>query len=177
MLTRSGVTNAGFDITLMRGFDYYTDNVFEVFDTNPENKRSLFGGGRYDGLIGQFGVEPLPTVGFGMGDVTTLDFLKTHNLLPSLTSETNVCVILVDDKYQRSLETIKKLRENDLNVAVDMTLRKIDKKIQAAVKAGYPYVLFIGEQELEGGQFNLKELATGQEQKLNLEQIISLIKN
>jgi histidyl-tRNA synthetase len=177
MLTRSGVTNAGFDITLMRGFDYYTDIVFEVFDTNPENKRSLFGGGRYDGLIGQFGVEPLPTVGFGMGDVTTLDFIKTHNLLPILYNETNVCVILVDDKYQQSIELIKRMRENGLNVAVDMTKRKVDKKIQSAVKAGYPYVLFIGEQELENGQFNLKELATGQEQKLSLEQIISLIKN
>lgn len=69
-----------FSPSLTRGFNYYTGMVFEVFDTNPENKRSLFGGGRYDNLLEMFGVEPLPTVGFGMGDITIRDFLETHNL-------------------------------------------------------------------------------------------------
>ncbi|MEK7575340.1 MAG: ATP phosphoribosyltransferase regulatory subunit [Patescibacteria group bacterium] len=69
-----------FSSTLTRGFDYYTGMVFEVFDTNPENRRSLFGGGRYDNLLEIFGVDPVPTVGFGMGDVTMRDFLETHDL-------------------------------------------------------------------------------------------------
>lgn len=81
-LKKRGVTNINFDYTIQRGFDYYTGIVFEVFDTNPENKRSLFGGGRYDNLLEMFGVEPLPTVGFGMGDVTMRDFLETHKLPP-----------------------------------------------------------------------------------------------
>lgn len=68
------------DPTLERGQTYYTGMVFEVFDTNPENSRALFGGGRYDNLLEMFGVEPLPTVGFGMGDITIRDFLETHNL-------------------------------------------------------------------------------------------------
>ncbi len=68
------------DSSLARGQTYYTGMVFEVFDTNPENKRALFGGGRYDNLLEMFGVEPLPTVGFGMGDVTIRDFLETHDL-------------------------------------------------------------------------------------------------
>ena len=68
------------DENIMRGFDYYTGMIFEVFDTNEENRRSLFGGGRYDNLLEIFGVEPVPTVGFGMGDITILDFLNTHNL-------------------------------------------------------------------------------------------------
>ncbi len=71
---------AVFNSSVARGFDYYTGMVFEVFDTNPDNKRSLFGGGRYDNLLEMFGVEPLPTVGFGMGDVTIRDFLETHGL-------------------------------------------------------------------------------------------------
>ncbi len=69
-----------FSPSLTRGFDYYTGMVFEVFDTNPENRRALFGGGRYDNLLEMFGVEPVPTVGFGMGDVTIHDFLETHKL-------------------------------------------------------------------------------------------------
>lgn len=54
--------------------------VFEVFDMHSENRRSLFGGGRYDNLLEMFGVPPVPTVGFGMGDITIRDFLETHNL-------------------------------------------------------------------------------------------------
>ncbi len=82
-LRAKGITNIKFESSIMRGFDYYTGMVFEVFDTDPANNRSLFGGGRYDNLLEMFGVEPLPTVGFGMGDVTMRDFLETHNLLPS----------------------------------------------------------------------------------------------
>lgn len=72
--------NVKFDANIVRGFDYYTEMVFEVFDTNPENRRSLFGGGRYDNLLEIFGVEPVPCVGFGMGDITIRDFLETHSL-------------------------------------------------------------------------------------------------
>src|SRR3989344_7601000 len=79
-LKESGINNAEFDPKIARGFDYYTGVVFEVFDTNPENKRSLFGGGRYDNLLEIFDAEPVPTVGFGMGDITLHDFLETHNL-------------------------------------------------------------------------------------------------
>ena len=79
-LKKLGISNVKFDPTVTRGFDYYTDMVFEVFDTSPENNRSLFGGGRYDNLLEIFGVGPIPTVGFGMGDVTIRDFLLTHKL-------------------------------------------------------------------------------------------------
>ncbi len=79
-LSEKGVTNTEFDPDIVRGFDYYTGMVFEVFDTDPENRRSLFGGGRYDNLLEMFGADPVPTVGFGMGDVTMRDFLETHKL-------------------------------------------------------------------------------------------------
>lgn len=81
-LEKNNITNIKLDSDIARGFDYYTGIVFEVFDTDPANNRSLFGGGRYDNLLEMFGVEALPTVGFGMGDVTMRDFLETHNLLP-----------------------------------------------------------------------------------------------
>jgi histidyl-tRNA synthetase len=69
-----------FDISTTRGFDYYTDIVFEIFDTHSNNRRSILGGGRYDNLLEIFGVDPIPTVGFGMGDITMRDFLETHEL-------------------------------------------------------------------------------------------------
>lgn len=81
-LKKKGITNIEFDSSIVRGFDYYTGMVFEVFDTHADNRRSLFGGGRYDNLLEMFGVDPVPTVGFGMGDVTIRDFLETHGLPP-----------------------------------------------------------------------------------------------
>ncbi|OHA90851.1 MAG: hypothetical protein A2832_00850 [Candidatus Zambryskibacteria bacterium RIFCSPHIGHO2_01_FULL_44_22b] len=72
--------NIVLDETLARGQAYYTGTVFELFDTNPDNNRSLCGGGRYDNLLELFDVEPVPAVGFGMGDITIRDFLETHKL-------------------------------------------------------------------------------------------------
>jgi histidyl-tRNA synthetase len=111
LLQGSRVSNAVFDITLMRGFDYYTDVVFEVVDTDPENNRSMFGGGRYDGLVGLFGVEPVPTVGFGMGDVTLQNFLESHNLLPAQRPETDAYVVLIgDNTYEKAQHVLTELR-------------------------------------------------------------------
>ena len=75
-LSATEVPNAVLDLTIVRGFDYYTGVVFEIFDNHPDNKRSLFGGGRYDNLLANFGGQALAGVGFGLGDVTMADFFK-----------------------------------------------------------------------------------------------------
>lgn len=177
MLDDSGVSNARFDASLMRGFDYYTGVVFEVFDTHPENNRSMFGGGRYDGLVGLFGVEPLPTAGFGMGDVTLQDFLETHELLPELRSETDAYVILIGDVYGRAQRAIQELRSQGLRIAVDATGRKIDKQIKAAEKKGVHYVIFVGERELDEEMFVLKNIQTGEEERHGAARTISIVKD
>lgn len=176
MLADAGVANAQFDISLMRGFDYYTDIVFEVFDTDPSNNRAMFGGGRYDGLISLFGVEPVPTVGFGMGDVTLQNFLETHNLLPKLRTETDAYVVLIGDVFEKSQRTLLKLRKMGLNIAVDTTGRKPDKQIKTAVKKGIKYAIFIGEAELADERLKLKNLETGEEEQHGLERIVSIVK-
>lgn len=177
LLNASGITNAVFDITLMRGFDYYTDIVFEVFDTNPENNRSMFGGGRYDGLVGLFGVEAVPTVGFGMGDVTLQNFLETHKLLPDLKPESHVYVVLVGDVYAEAQKTIQELRKKGLNVSVDTSGRKADKQTKAADKRGHQYVLYIGEKELKDDKFTLKDLQTGKSSQLGLAELTEQVKS
>jgi histidyl-tRNA synthetase len=178
MLKDSRVTNVQFDITLMRGFDYYTDIVFEVVDTDPENNRSMFGGGRYDGLVGLFGVEPVPTVGFGMGDVTLQNFLESHELLPALSPETDAYVILVgDDMYEKAQHTLTELRTMGVNLAVDTTGRKLEKQIKAAVKKGLHYALFIGEAELASEQYKLRNLVDGTEETHSLQRIVSIVKD
>ncbi|MDP2642210.1 MAG: ATP phosphoribosyltransferase regulatory subunit [bacterium] len=78
----AGIKNTKIDVDLARGQAYYTGIVFEIFDTHPDNNRSLCGGGRYDNLLEMFEVDPIPAVGFGMGDVTLRDFLEAHKLRP-----------------------------------------------------------------------------------------------
>ncbi len=177
-LRKLGVSSVKYDATIARGFDYYTDIVFEVFDTDPENNRSMFGGGRYDDLLSMFGAESLPSVGFGMGDITLKNFLETHGLLPKLQSETELYVILVgDDLFEAAQKPVQQLREMGLRVAVDTTGRKADKQIKSAVKKDIRCALFIGQKELDSGQYTLKDLQAGTEKTYGLEQIVSAVKD
>ena len=178
LLDEAKVTNVEFDVTLMRGFDYYTDIVFEVFDKHPDNNRSMFGGGRYDGLVAQFGVEPVPTVGFGMGDVTLQNFLESHGLLPELYPETDAYVILLgDNTYSRAQKTLDAWRSEGLRLAVDTTGRKLDKQIKTAVKKGINHAIFIGEAELADDRYKLKNLNTGEEETHSLERIVAILRD
>lgn len=171
------ISNAMFVPALMRGFDYYTDITFEVVDTSPDNNRSMFGGGRYDGLVGAFGVEPVPTVGFGMGDITLKNFLETHNLLPSLRPTTDAYLALIDLDEKAGQEIAKELREMGLNVAVDFRDRKVSQQIKTAEKLGIQHVIFAGKKDLEEGTFPLKNLASGLEEKHSLQRIVSSVKD
>lgn len=163
MLAALKVTTVKFDVTLMRGLDYYTGTVFEVFDTDPENNRSLFGGGRYDGLVGMFGVEPVSAVGFAPGLTTTELFLRTHNLLPDLHGGVDVYVASVGDTSLAVLSLASTLRSQGMSVETDTTGRKFDKLIKAAEKKGATEIVFVGANEVETGQYKAKNLATGRE--------------
>jgi len=175
-LKAAGISNVTFDGTLMRGFDYYTGIVFEVFDTDPENNRSLVGGGRYDGLVGLFGVAPVPTVGFGWGDVTLANFLETHDLLPKLQPETDIYAVLVGDVLDKAQKPLADLRAAGLNLAVDLSGKKLGDQLKAADKKGIENVLIIGEDELKVGKFTLKNLQTGQEQQLSPDGVVKTMK-
>ncbi len=177
LLSKSGIENAEFDITIMRGFDYYSGLVFEVEDSFPDNNRSMFGGGRYDGLVGLFGVEPVQTIGFGMGDVTLANFLESHKLLPTLSPSTDALIVLIGNVYEPAQKLISSFREMGLNLAVDATDRKIGNKLKSADKLGVRYVIFVGENELNDEQYAIKDLKTGQEEKHSAERLVSVIKD
>lgn len=177
ILKEAKVTNVRFDPTIMRGFDYYTGIVFEIFDEDPENNRAMLGGGRYDGLVGSFGVDPVPTVGFGFGDVTLENFLRGHDLMPSLRPEVDTYVVLIGDVYSQAQKAIADMRDMGLNVAVDISGKSTDKQIKAAVKKGVHYAVFIGQKELADEHFELKNLMTGVSERHSLARIASIIKD
>lgn len=177
MLKDAGITNVEFDSTLMRGFDYYTDIVFEVFDTHPDNNRSMLGGGRYDGLVGLFGVDPVPTVGFGFGDVTLANFLELHDLLPQLLPETDAYAVIVGDIQKLAQKPLAEMRKAGLNIAADVSGRKIGDQFRTAEKKGIHYVVIIGENEIITGQYTVKNLHTGLEEKHGIERLVSIVKD
>lgn len=177
LLEKAGVKNAIFDITLMRGFDYYTGTVFEFFDNHPDNNRAMFGGGRYDGLVGLFGVEPIATVGVAPGLTAIELFLSSHNLLPEFTSTTEVGVIALGEALDGALKFAKRLRDEGVNVEVDITDRKLDKMIKSVVKKQVPFMVFVGEEELQNEQYPFKDTKTTEEEKLSFERIVSKVKD
>lgn len=175
MLEDRNISSAVFDATLMRGLDYYTGTVFEVFDTHPDNNRSLFGGGRYDGLVGLFGAEPVSAVGMAPGNSTIENFLEVHNLIPTLGSKTDVYIVTIGDSRSGAEATAAHLRAGGLNVEVDGTHRKLDKQLRAAIKKGIPYVMFVGEKDLVEGSFSLKNLADESEERMLISEIIDTL--
>ncbi len=178
LLEAAGVKNARFDVTLMRGLDYYTGTVFEVFDTHPDNNRAMFGGGRYDGLVGLFGVEPVPTVGMAPGLTPTQLFLESHKLLPEFVSTTDVSIVVPSrEAIEGALEFARTLREEDVNVEVDISGRKIDKQIKAVLKKQVPFMVFVGEEELKSKLYTFKDVASETEEKLSLERIVTQVKD
>lgn len=177
LLHEAGVDNAAFDISLMRGFDYYTGMVFEVFDNHPDNNRAMFGGGRYDGLVGLFGAEPVPTVGFAPGLTMTQLFLESHGLMPQFVSTTDVYMVVLGDIHKAARKLADDLRSEGVRVAVDMTGRKLDKQIKTAVKQKINYLLFVGETEVNDEIYRLKDVASETEQELSFERVVTTIKD
>lgn len=163
-LDQLGIANAVFDQTLMRGFDYYTGIVFEVFDKNPENRRAVFGGGRYDDLLSIFGSEKVPAVGFGMGDVVIRDILESYDLLPQYKSETKIYICAMDEScIDYANEIAQKFRESGVNSAVDYSGKKVGDQIKYADKNGIPFIVCIGTEEIKNGNFSIKRLSDGSE--------------
>lgn len=172
VLIKRGVENVVIDTSITRGFDYYTGMVFEVFDTAPENNRSLFGGGRYDNLLEVFGAEKVSAVGFGMGDVTMRDFLETHDLLPEYVSPTDIMLCILDEKATPFADSVADtLREQDMNVAVNYSYKKAGDQIKLADKKNIPFVVCIGKQEMENKMLTVKHLASGDQKELPVNEV------
>jgi histidyl-tRNA synthetase len=178
LLDAAGIKNAVFDITLMRGLDYYTGTVFEFFDTHPDNNRSLFGGGRYDGLVGLFGAEQISAVGMAPGLTMTELFLQTHGLIPKLPSTTEVYIaVLGDDMLTGAMKLAAALRQEGVNTELDVTGRKLDKQMKTAIKKEIAFMIFVGEEELKTEIYSFKDTASSEEQKLSFERIVSTVKD
>ncbi len=166
-----------FDPTIIRGFDYSDGLVYEVFDKNPKNRRSLFGGERFDRLINIFGDYTLPSTGFALGDYTLLEFLKGWNLLPQFPSRIDYFVALWPSDnpefLNKSLEVALVLRNSGKNVFTWMEQTKLDKQLKYADKKNAWCVLIIGEEELKNNTLTVKNMENKTQKTISFENMLS----
>lgn len=182
LVNKSGLDKfVKFDPTIIRGLDYYTGVVFEIFDLNPQNIRAMAGGGRYDDLVSLFGKEKLTGTGYAMGDITLLDFLTTWNLLPKIESECDYFVTVwpsEDSKFlDKALDISGELRSKGLNVQTWLDKNtKLDKQLKYADKKECKYVIIMGENELKENTITVKNLKVSTQETKPLEKFLSDIK-
>lgn len=154
-----------FDFTMVRGLSYYTGPIFETVITEP-NLGSITGGGRYDGLIGIFRKESLPTTGTSLGIERIIDLMDVFNLYPADLVGTVVQVfVTVFDETTRpaSARLATALRAAGIRTEIALDGRKLGKQFAHADKKGIPVVATIGPDEAAQGVVKFKRLADGQE--------------
>ena len=168
-----------FDPSIIRGFDYSDGVVYEVFDKDPKNKRSMFGGERFDKLIQIFGDFELEATGFAMGDVTLKDFLEAWNLMPELKEEKYLVTLwptqnteedqkfrLASNNVARSLRNQGKQVETWLESDVNL-----GNQLKYANKKEFSFAVMIGPDELGQKQYTVKDLITGGQKTNSLEDL------
>lgn len=172
----AGISNIVWDPSIVRGFAYYTGMVFEVFDTHPDNNRAMFGGGRYDNLTSLFDEEPLPGVGFGMGDETMRLFLEVRGLIPPYVPSTHLYIATPSPELTYEIQTFAgELRRAGVNVAVDFGERKLGDQIKAASRHKIPWLMVVGQDELASGAFTVRNLESGLEETLPREALAGFL--
>ncbi|KAB1067091.1 histidine--tRNA ligase [Tamlana haliotis] len=162
------------DVTLARGLNYYTGAIFEV--SAPENVKmgSIGGGGRYDDLTGIFGLKDVSGVGISFGLDRIYLVLEELGLFPETVNK-NVEVLFInfgDKEALFSLKAIKVLRKNDVNAELYPDAAKMKKQMNHANKREIPFVVLVGEQEIEANQFTLKNMITGDQDKVSIDELI-----
>ena len=148
---------------LVRGLDYYNRTVFEIKSDALGSQSAVAGGGRYDGLVEMLGGEKTPAVGFALG-VERLYELVAH------AEEEKLDYFVVSNLQDKALETVQYLRDKGKSCDFDFQNRKFSKQLEKAGKTAR-YALIIGEDEVNGGYYTVKNLETGEQTKLQKEEL------
>jgi histidyl-tRNA synthetase len=162
------------DITLARGLNYYTGAIFEV-KTNEVSMGSIGGGGRYDDLTGMFGLKNLTGVGVSFGADRIYDVMEELNLFPENTiASSKVLITHFDEKaFNYALPILQKIRNADISSELYPNISKMQKQMKYANDKKIPFVIVIGDEEMQTGLLSFKNMETGEQQKLTIEQILT----
>jgi histidyl-tRNA synthetase len=168
-----------YDSNIIRGLLYYTSTVFEAFDLTGGVRRAILGGGRYDNLMAQVGAEPLPAVGFAMGDVVVSLMLESLGLLPANPglSPADVLVTVFSPELQAdSMRLAAELRAAGLKVICSPEASKLPRQFKLADRMGLKVTLVLGPDEAAQGQVTVKDLASGTQEVVAKTEIAAAVK-
>lgn len=174
-LNKSGLD---LDVTLARGLNYYTGAIFEVTAPKEVKMGSIGGGGRYDDLTGIFGLRDMSGVGISFGLDRIYLVLEELSLFPETVTEgTKVLFINFGDKEALySMKAVKKFRELGIKAELYPDAAKMKKQFQHADRRNIPYTVVTGEQEMAEGKYTLKNMASGEQESISLEELIERLK-
>ncbi len=159
------------DFKIVRGLAYYTGLVWEIFDREGR-LRSVAGGGRYDGLIAELGGPDLPALGFGMGDVVLRELLALKGLEPEAPARVEAYVVAIGPEMLRpAREVLLRLRERGVAADAPYGTPRLGKALKAADASGARRAILVGPEEWAQGAVRVKDLASGQEQMVRLEDL------
>ena len=165
------------DVTLARGLNYYTGAIFEVAAPKGVAMGSIGGGGRYDDLTGIFGLKNMSGVGISFGLDRIALVMEEVGLFPEAVLATSKALFLNfgDKEALYSMKAIGKLRQKGIKVELYPDKSKIDKQFKHADRRGIPFAVIVGESEIEREEFGLKNLATGEQQKVDFATLVTLL--
>lgn len=169
-----------FDASIIRGLLYYTGTVLEAWDVGGDIKRSILGGGRYDNLTRDVGGDPIPGVGFALGDVPISLLLEKYGLLPKDLTINPAPVLVTVFNEECLLESFKlasELRFAGLNVVCYPEAVKLPKQFKYADRIGAKVTLVLGPDEVENGQVAVKNLINGEQVSVQREALIETVKS
>ena len=162
------------DLTLARGLNYYTGIIFEAKAPSEVKMGSIGGGGRYDDLTGLFGVPGIPGVGISFGVDRIYDVMEELKLFPAeVHVGTQVLFFnLGENESRKCFELVQQLRQKGIRTELYHEAAKFDKQFKYAEKKNIPYVIIIGEKELDNNTCNIKTLASGQQQSISFKELL-----
>ncbi|MDR3085924.1 MAG: histidine--tRNA ligase [Christensenellaceae bacterium] len=167
------------DTGLVRGLDYYTKTVFEMIAALPDGGHfTTFGGGRYDGLVELIGGPPTAGIGFGLGMERILSVMEGHGLFEGERSEAPGVFIasMGQEAALAALTLAQSLRESCLSADMDHAGRSLKAQFKYAGRLGSPYVVVIGENELQSGKYTLRDMQSKEEVALSPAELIETLK-
>ena len=158
---------------IVRGLDYYTRTVFEFVSTSIGAQGTVCGGGRYNNLVEQVGGKPCPAVGFGMGLERLILTLESLGLSVGEEEVPDLFIALLSDKAKENIMPFTmNLRQHGLSVEIDLLERSFKGQLKYANKIGAKYMIVLGDDELDTNKANIKNMATGEETPIQLNEIL-----
>lgn len=162
---------------LVRGLDYYNKTVFEIVAGELGAQNSIGGGGRYDGLLHTLGGPDLPSIGFGTGIERIIQTMLNQNVpLPKADHPTLFLIAMGERAKVPCFEILHQLREAGIPTQMDFSGKKVGKLLQFADQIGTTYVVVMGDHEMDSAEVEIKEMASGQKEKIALSSLVETLK-